>query len=561
MKNTLFYPSANFFRITSIIFLSLILSFPFLEVNGETATNAANTNSSVEVPVYVATWIKNELSKATRKTLLTKDDFFTKDSARVVGYIAGYHADLGFATVTLDASNDLTFEKRPIVTIIDSMGRFACAIAMNHPRMITISFGEEFMDLYLEPGQTLPISFDWNDCVRTNCFRDVKEANQVLLFQGPLARLNYELNAFQLKSFMYKHNYILKKSPQEYLTALDSILVENEARVKAALASGKYMKKAIEIKKNEALIEYGYCLLDYAGMKDKNNGEFPSSFYKKLKLVPLNDPTCIISGTYNMFINRFETSPVMHKAYEKGKSGRNDELSVWKRKDALLKSDFNVSNNFCYEVTKIRRLSFEFESMQKKEAYDYYYALQAGIKLSFLKQEGFRILTSRFGNDNKANNKSDGGLSLPENTAEQPKWSPRSLSKGVDADIFKRLMARHKGKYVFVDFWGTSCGPCRSSINGQKGTREKYANNPDFDFVFITCKDWSPNKNVYDNYVKEQSLKHSYFISNDDFNYMMQLFRFTGVPHYVFIDPVGHVLDADFSRLGFEDAIKLIQDK
>lgn len=561
MKNTLFYPSANFFRNTSIFLLSLVLLFPFFEVNGETVTNAANTKSSVEVPACVSTWMTNELNKATRKTLLTKDDFFTKDSARVVGYIGGYHADLGFASVTLDASNDLTFEKRPIVTKIDSLGQFVCAIAMNHPKMVTISFGEEFMNLYLEPGQTLAISFDWNECVRTDCFRKVKEINQVLLLQGPLARLNYELKALQLKSFMRKHYFRLKNSPQEYLAALDSIVVENESCVKAALASGKYMKKAIEIKKNEALIEYGYCLLDYAGMKDKRNGEFPNSFYEKLKLVPLDDPTSIISGTYDMFINRFETSPVMLKAYEKGKSGRNDELIVWKRKDALLKSEFNLSNNFSYEVTKIRRLSYEFESMQKREAYDYYYALQAGIKHSFLKQEGFRLLASRFGNDNKANNTSDCAISFPENTAEQPKWSPRSLPKGVDADIFKRLMARHKGKYVFVDFWGTSCGPCRSAINGEKGTREKYANNPDFDFVFITCKDWSPNKNVYDDYVKEQGLKQSYYISNDDFNYMMQLFRFTGVPHYVFIDPDGNVLDTDFSRLGFEEAINWIQRK
>lgn len=557
MKNTLVCPAVTHLRITALL-LSFFLSIPLMTVNAEKVSKAANTNasvaqSSVKVPANVATWMDNELRKAKRKTLLTKEAFFTQDSATVVGYIVGYHADLGFTTVMLDASNDLTKKKRPIVSAIDSMGRFTCAIVMNFPRMVTISFGDEFMDLYLEPGQTLAMSFDWKDCVRTDCFRNVKEANQVLMLQGPLARLNYELKAFKLKTLGFHHYWIVDSySPQAYLAVIDSILVENEASVKEALASGKYLKKTIEIQRNDALIANGSDLLDYAWKRDTNGVTLPRSFYKKLQQLPLNDPACIISGSYDMFINRLEVNPIFWKG--------NNTLNRWGSRDSLLKSDLNLSNNFCYEVTKIRSLSIEFENMHKSEAYDYYYQLQAGIKHPYLKQEGFRILTSRFGKVSGTDKLTDGGLSVPANTAKQPKWTPRLLSKGVDADIFNQLMAPHKGKYVFVDFWGTSCGPCRWHINALKKTREKFANNPDFDFVFITCKDWSPNKKDYDDYVKEQGLKHSYLISNDDFNYMMQLFRFTGLPHSVFIDPEGNVLDTDFSDdLG--TAIKWIQDK
>lgn len=575
MRNTLIYSAATFIKINIISFIYLIITFPFLTVNGETTTNAANTNtsvtqSSVKVPANVATWMDNELRKATRKTLLTKDAFFTQDSARVVGYIAGYHAGLGFATVKLDANNDLTFEDRPIVTKIDSMGRFMCTIAMNHPRIIQIHFGEEYMYLYLEPGQTMAISFDWKDCVRTNCFKDVKEANQVLLLQGPLARLNYELLAIQLKPIEYKHNLLIKKSPNEYLAGLDSILVDNLALVNKASASKKYLKKTVEIQKNNALIDYGLCLLDYVEYNKNAEVLIPQSFHKKLQQVPLNDPSCIISINFSRFINGFEWCDALLKANKIDRTSNDTTLTLswterhlktWGRKDSLLKSDFRLSNNFCYEVTKIRNLSFELEGRQKNEAYDFFYKLQEGINHPFLKQEGFRILKSRFGNESMTDKLTDGGLSIPTNTAKQAKWTPRSLPNGVDADIFKKLMARHKGKYVFVDFWGVICAPCRSAINGDKETREKYANNPDFDFVFITCKDWSPDKKVYENYVKEQGLKHSYMISDDDFNYMMQLFRFTGVPHYVFMDPDGNVLDTDFSRFGLEDAIKWIQNK
>jgi hypothetical protein len=41
---------------------------------------------------------------------------------------------------------------------------------------------------------------------------------------------------------------------------------------------------------------------------------------------------------------------------------------------------------------------------------------------------------------------------------------------------------------------------------------------------------------------------------------MQQLFRFTGVPHYLFIDPKGKILDVDFEMYtGFEEARKWIQ--
>ena len=141
-----------------------------------------------------------------------------------------------------------------------------------------------------------------------------------------------------------------------------------------------------------------------------------------------------------------------------------------------------------------------------------------------------------------------------------PKWVPLSLSKGKDAEIFSKLIAPYKGKYLFVDFWGMLCGPCRWGIEEKKSVREKYKNNGVFEFVFITCPQWTPDKNAYEKYAKEQGLEHSIIVSDDDFNYMQQLFRFTGVPHYLFIDPKGKILDVDFEMYtGFEEARKWIQ--
>jgi len=521
--------------------------------------------SKFTIPDNVSAWMDTELSKAKRKKLLTKEQFFTRDSAKVVGYIKGYRPNLGFKTVNIDATNVLTNENRPLIAEIDSTGRFICSIPMNHPRKLTISFDKEFISLYLEPGQVLALGFDWDDCVKTDGFSNAKDSTGLLLLRGPLAKLNYDLLSFELKDIGFTHYWIEKTpKPEQYLAAMDSIFALNDVLIKQALKDGKISKKVIEIQKNEALLRNGFYLIDYAIAKNGAGEKLPPNYYNMLQLLPLNDPSSAISGWYSGFINRLEENPVMQKGYRNiGSINSISEAYVkfLNKKDSLLKSDFKLTSSFAYEVTKIRSLSVYIKTLGKNEAYAYYIKLSEGIKNPFLQQEGLRILRSQFGIEETRI--TDGGISMPQ-ISDKPlsKWVSLSLPKGKDADIFSKQIAPYKGKYLFVDFWGTSCGPCRWGIEEKKSTREKYKNNGVFEFVFITCKMWSPDQNAYEKYVKEQGLEHSNLVSNDDFNYMQQLFRFTGVPHYLFIDPEGKVLDTNFEMyIGFEEARKWIQAK
>ena len=554
--------------ISTFFLLNAIFIFQIQSLKAETkyvtaSITSKNQLSTVVIPANISVWMDVELSKAKRKVLLTKEQFFTKDSAKVVGYIKGYSPNLGFKTVNLDATNNLTNENRPIVAEIDSMGCFICTIPMNHPQKTTISFGKEFMSVYLEPGHVLALSFDWDDCVKTDGFRDVNDIANILLFKGSLAKLNYDLQSFQLKTLGYRHYWIKETySPQKYLAVMDSISVENDAHIKQALKEGAISKKVIDIQKNEALIGNGAYLIDYAMTKDDEGIQLPQNFYNMLQLLPLNDPSSLISNN-GLFFNRFEYNPVMRKGFKNLPEKKNQSelcLIIWNKKDSLLKSDMKLSSCFAHEVSKVRSLSRDIQNMDKNEAYAYFSKLSEGIKNPFLRQEGLRILKSRFGK--MEIHSTDIGIGKPEISSKLPKWIPLSLPKGKDAEIFSKLIAPFKGKYLFVDFWGTSCGPCRWGIEEKKITREKYINDNRFAFIFITCKEWSPNFQIYKKYIKEQGLNQSLFVSNDEFNYLMQLFRFKGVPHYLFIDPNGKVLDTDFEMfLGFDEALKWLQTK
>ena len=51
-----------------------------------------------------------------------------------------------------------------------------------------------------------------------------------------------------------------------------------------------------------------------------------------------------------------------------------------------------------------------------------------------------------------------------------------------------------------------------------------------------------------------QKLEH-YRITTDEFNYLRQLFKFNGIPHYGVMDKKGDVIDDDFSMYRFKNLL------
>lgn len=190
---------------------------------------------------------------------------------------------------------------------------------------------------------------------------------------------------------------------------------------------------------------------------------------------------------------------------------------------------------FVSQVIPLRSLPYNLKSLDEKYAR---YLLDKEKELiihPFLFAEAERLYAKAFPQQN------DSTYVLPE---------------GPATEIFRNIIKAHAGKALFIDFWATFCGPCRSGIEHTAGLRQQYKDHPEFQFIYITSDRESPEK-TYNEYV-EKNLKGEacYRIPQADYNYLRQLFHFNGIPHYEWIEKDGTVLRNSPGTYNLEEFLK-----
>ena len=117
--------------------------------------------------------------------------------------------------------------------------------------------------------------------------------------------------------------------------------------------------------------------------------------------------------------------------------------------------------------------------------------------------------------------------------------SPEATDEGlIINDSFSKIINDHKGKVIYIDCWGTWCGPCLSEMPHSNHLIERYKSE-DIVFVYI-CLD-SP-KDQWDKTIKMRNLKgEHYWFDKKKSDKLRADYDIIGIPFYFLINKEGEI--------------------
>ncbi|RHJ77088.1 TlpA disulfide reductase family protein [Parabacteroides sp. AM08-6] len=485
-------------------------------------------------------------------------DFFRSDTAYIQGYLRGYDSRLGFSTGMVYLGNEATREDFPTVIAIHPDGRFDCKLALKHPVSLYMYINNIRIPFYLEPGQKLTVYLDYESMLDYYRGHDYSALIKGICYMGESASIcRGDSKTRELFEYDYEvRNDQKKLTPEQYRQKRSPILSKWKNMADSIIAADNYSPKAARMLRNSALMEYAVNMFDFTDMRwymsleDTTNQvlkiEEDDSYYDFLKEMPLDDYTLMACNRFSTFINRFEYMKFFSsRGYKRVVESDTDRVS------SILNENEQAVNRL-KEFLPTDKIPFALQIAQVRSS---------NYRMSSLRDES---LSKRFIESVKAN------LSIPFLSEEcdymyDKIYSDKSgsflLSEGRGKEIFTKIADKYKGKYLMVDFWATTCAPCRGGIERSAELRKKYRNHKDIDFIFITSDDESPEQD-YVKYV-EANLKDEdcYRIPASDYHYLRELFHFNGIPHYETLNREGRVLRESLLYENFEYGLLRLFEK
>lgn len=246
--------------------------------------------------------------------------------------------------------------------------------------------------------------------------------------------------------------------------------------------------------------------------------ELLSSF----KLSELNKEEIAIATEFNTKYGQI--SKAFTEKYKKEIQAISDENNLKKSKDKL-KTVFGTNESFVFDLFTLQDKAGDLERNFTLYTENELKTIQKNIKHPFLSNYIF------FENDKmKAKleaNKTKTGFAV------------NAVKKTEGDELFDSMIAKFKGKVIYVDFWATWCGPCLQGIK-EIATLKEEMQNENVVFLYITGPS-SPEK-TWNNNIPNIKGEH-YRVSEDEWNYLIQKFNISGIPHYVLVNKNGEVVN------------------
>ncbi|MFO7755424.1 MAG: TlpA disulfide reductase family protein [Bacteroidales bacterium] len=498
-------------------------------------------------------------------------EFISPGQVVISGKIVNYDGSVKTGSITcFDIITRLV--NRNIINI-DATGRFIISYEVIHPSMTTLlQLGNNYRYLYTRPGDTLEINMDlssgemeFKNC--DNCLND------------QFAELRFSL-AYNFREKDGERRRLSSPNAdtldyKAYCSFLDTLKHDKEIFVENYCDSNIISNEIRDLFLNEVkyevawarMVSYGYTGSDNSYQKRTN---LPESFYKDILTdFPVNNPAASCSRNFIDYIANLKDA-IIRTAYADKTSAteyfrNNSELtseeidvltSAWTGDTIAVESEsykslWNEKRDFTSKIVRKYIVSYVLDSLSKfPEGYGRDIILSQAISESSIKGSYTIIEDSTWQTINSLimHNEIYDILRLMYRRMEAGKQQSLNAESSIrdrittsdQQEFYDSLLNKYSGKYVYVDFWATWCGPCKLEMPFSRSLQNEFKDD-NIIFLYLCCES---DQESWESYLKtEQMPGEHYLLSSDELNYLKEFFKVDGYPSYAIVDPDGKIID------------------
>ena len=458
---------------------------------------------------------------------------------------------------TARVTNQITRQEENSVVSMDEDNCYTLDLNIPHAQFVFI---QPFSDVFIAPGDTIEL-FSTIDSApdgsgpRFKTFRSNSESAMIntLLpkFMEKYGRKEYEYE--QAQAIIEKGKDATQALLERWANQTNEIIADEELRqalINSPLSTrGKDLvmislltNKCIEIE--DVVSSYTYNANTYTQNEDGSWNSEPNPNYVKLDLQTVygtlqknkeliyDNPLALSESNQWVFVNRTLYGPLL-SSWEPVKIDEN--YYSQRRRD-----DYGMAGTFMNDLYLSQHIVRRLEDIQKEDKLGNFTEHREEILDAVAKGVGEALAGIQ--NVNVAQTV----------TGEYRKFVKATDAAAIDNDnnwteeqqtLWNKIVSSYKGNTLFLDFWGMSCGPCRSGMMSQKKLVEEMKDEK-VKFIYITTED---QKSAAEKWMGENNIKGEHiYVTQNEWKQLEAMINFTAIPRGALVNKEGKLIENAF---------------
>ena len=408
---------------------------------------------------------------------------------------------------------------------VNADGSFTMEATVVGATFATFYAFDQPIKFFLAPGQTSELIINSRELCRqqSKLRKNEKALGKAVYLNGPLATIAQELNNSKLPATKINHGAIIKKVANMDINAYKAYIIDKHTNLQnkiEKLPNSMAIKQLLNVE-NDINAAQSLVLV--------------SSILTKAKL----NSKEITKEQYSIFYAKIQ------------RELPTDYFDTLQQFKGINTPQALLSNNYIYLVYILGLVKNQLPNIlgtdkgalfEVAAAANIYKSLNAYTPLNKQQRAILATLPAAYQSTIEEANKSL--LTKIERNKKKTGFNINETGEVSNEDLFASIIAKFRGKVVLVDFWATSCGPCRSANKAITPMKEELK---DKDIVYVYLTDESSPLKTWENMIPHIHGEH-FRVTNAQWDYLQSEFKIRGVPTYIIVDRSGNI---NFKTTGF----------